>query len=448
MLEKDFFKFEDQTLETKADYTPKYQLTKVASDKYQFYSFEDNSASLCTTKGALKLLASLRGGKCLDQVLSKKVIAMDNFDTITVAGSALKLGKTASGDKMGHEPWKLVAVNNVEYFVKADEDVEEKEVAKKVTASVHPVTHTYTVRIKAHNFRELTKIAACAEQELGAVPGTTQVPNQETISFDMNTQDLPQDAQTNIEKALEHEQVFLPKENVGVFNDCCPCGCGRAIHQEAPAQEQNIPEVQDGMFVLVPLNSLKQATATSVSTLKAYASKHFSNYKIYDSAKKVVAAVVDGKEQETLDPKSPTFGEELTAFLKRQQGLETIAEDQSKVVGIDGRVKNPGEDVQQGDTVISPDGKATKVTEVTAEEQVPLEVEAAPVQEIPSEAKTPEKELNKNETTSEQKEGTEVKRWKGMKEDQDSGKFIVYITESEERVFDDAQSAIDFMTRN
>ena len=35
-----------------------------------------------------------------------------------------------------------------------------------------------------------------------------------------------------------------------------------------------------------------------------------------------------------------------------------------------------------------------------------------------------------------------------MKEDQDSGKFIVYITESEERVFDDAQSAIDFMTRN
>ena len=33
MLEKDFFKFEDQQLETKADYTPKYQLTKVASDK-------------------------------------------------------------------------------------------------------------------------------------------------------------------------------------------------------------------------------------------------------------------------------------------------------------------------------------------------------------------------------------------------------------------------------
>lgn len=446
MLEKDFFKFEDQQLETKADYTPKYQLTKVASDKYQFYSFEENNASLCTTKGALKLLASLRGGKCLDKDLSQKVIAMNNFDTITVAGSALKLSKTASGDKTGHEPWKLVAVNNVEYFVKADEDTDDKEVVKKVTASAKPVTHTYTVRIKAHNFRELTKIAACAEQELGAIPGTTQVPNQETISFDVNTQDLPQEAQTNIEKALEHEQVFLPQENVGVFNDCCPCGCGRAIHQEAPAQEQNIPEVQDGMFVLVPLNSINQATATSVSTLKAYASKHFSNYKIYDSAKKVVATVVDGKEQETLDPKSPTFGEELTAFLKKQRGLETTA-NKAVAINPDGTAEHVDQSntdtVQPGAELVITDDTGKKV----ANESENLEVEAAN-ENVQQDQKAPEKELNKGETTSEQKEGTEVKRWKGMKEDQDSGKFIVYITESEERVFDDAQSAIDFMTRN
>lgn len=447
MLEKDFFKFEDQQLETKADYTPKYQLTKVASDKYQFYSFEENKASLCTTRGALRLLASLRSGKCLDQNLSKKVIAMNNFDTITVAGSALKLGKIASGDKTGHEPWKLVAVNNVEYFVKADEDVEEKEVAKKVTASAHPTTHTYTIKIKAHNIREIAKIAECAESTLDAIPGTTQVPNQETISFDVNTQELPQEAQTNIEKALEHENVFLPKENVGVYNDCCPCGCGKAVHQETQIPEQVVPDVQDGMFVLVPLNSIKQSIASKVATLKSYASKHFSNYKIYDSAKKVVATIVDGKEQ-GLDPKSPTFGEELTAFLEKQRGLETTAEDQSKIVGIDGRVKNPGEDVQQGDTVISPDGKATKVTEVNAsEDENNLVVEAAP-ENVQENTKAPEKEINKGETTSEQKEGTEVKRWKGMKEDQDSGKFIVYITESEERVFDDAQSAIDFMTRN
>lgn len=447
MLEKEFFRFEDTNNEVKSDYTPKYQLTKVASDKYQFYSFEENTASLCNTKGALKLLASLRGGKCLDKDLSQKVMAMGNFDTITVAGSALKLGKIASGDKTGHEPWKLVAVNNVEYFVKADEDVEEQEVAKKVTASAHPITHTYIIKIKAHNVREIAKIAECAEQTLGAIPGTTQVPNQETISFDVNTQELPQEAQTNIEKALEHENVFLPKENVGVYNDCCPCGCGMAVHQESPMQEKVISDVPDGLFALVPLNTNKQSIASNVSTLKAYASKHFSNYKIYDSAKKVVATVVDGEEQ-GLDQKSATFGEELTAFLEKHRGLETTAEDQSKIVGIDGRVKNPGEDVQQGDTVISPDGKATKVTEVNAsEDENNLVVEAAP-ENVQENAKEPEKEINKDETTSEQKEGTEVKRWKGMKEDQDSGKFIVYITESEERVFDDAQSAIDFMTRN
>lgn len=446
MLEKEFFRFEDTNNEVKADYSPKYQLTKVASDKYQFYSFEENTASLCNTKGALKLLASLRGGKCLDKDLSQKVMAMGNFDTITVAGSALKLGKIASGDKTGHEPWKLVAVNNVEYFVKADEDAEEP-VAKKVTASAYPTTHTYTIKIKAHNVREIAKIAECAEQTLGAIPGTTQVPNQETIYFDVNTQELPQEAQTNIEKALEHENVFLPKENVGVYNDCCPCGCGMAVHPESQMQEQVISDVPDGLFVLVPLNTNKQSIASNVSTLKAYASKHFSNYKIYDSAKKVVATVVDGEEQ-GLDPKSATFGEELTAFLEKQRGLETIAEDQSKIVGNDGRVKNPGEDVQQGDTVISPDGKATKVTEVNAaEDENNLVVEAAP-ENVQENAKAPEKEINKDETTSEQKEGTEVKRWKGMKEDQDSGKFIVYITESEERVFDDAQSAIDFMTRN
>ena len=446
MLEKEFFRFEDTNNEVKADYSPKYQLTKVASDKYQFYSFEENTASLCNTKGALKFLASLRGGKCLDKDLSQKVMAMGNFDTITVAGSALKLGKIASGDKTGHEPWKLVAVNNVEYFVKADEDAEEP-VAKKVTASAYPTTHTYTIKIKAHNVREIAKIAECAEQTLGAIPGTTQVPNQETIYFDVNTQELPQEAQTNIEKALEHENVFLPKENVGVYNDCCPCGCGMAVHPESQMQEQVISDVPDGLFVLVPLNTNKQSIASNVSTLKAYASKHFSNYKIYDSAKKVVATVVDGEEQ-GLDPKSATFGEELTAFLEKQRGLETIAEDQSKIVGNDGRVKNPGEDVQQGDTVISPDGKATKVTEVNAsEDENNLVVEAAP-ENVQENAKAPEKEINKDETTSEQKEGTEVKRWKGMKEDQDSGKFIVYITESEERVFDDAQSAIDFMTRN
>lgn len=44
-----------------------------------------------------------------------------------------------------------------------------------------------------------------------------------------------------------------------------------------------------------------------------------------------------------------------------------------------------------------------------------------------------------------QDEDSDVKKWKGMKEDPKTGKFIVYITESEEFVFDSAEQAIDFM---
>lgn len=48
-------------------------------------------------------------------------------------------------------------------------------------------------------------------------------------------------------------------------------------------------------------------------------------------------------------------------------------------------------------------------------------------------------------TNNKQDEDSDVKKWKGMKEDPKSGKFIVYITESEEYVFDSAEQAIDFM---
>lgn len=44
-----------------------------------------------------------------------------------------------------------------------------------------------------------------------------------------------------------------------------------------------------------------------------------------------------------------------------------------------------------------------------------------------------------------QDEDSDIKKWKGMKEDPKTGKFIVYITESEEFVFDSAEQAIDFM---
>lgn len=48
-------------------------------------------------------------------------------------------------------------------------------------------------------------------------------------------------------------------------------------------------------------------------------------------------------------------------------------------------------------------------------------------------------------TNHKQDEDSDVKKWKGMKEDPKTGKFIVYITESEEFVFDSAEQAIDFM---
>lgn len=42
-------------------------------------------------------------------------------------------------------------------------------------------------------------------------------------------------------------------------------------------------------------------------------------------------------------------------------------------------------------------------------------------------------------------EDNQKKRWRGVKEDPRSGKFIVYITESSERLFDDIDSAINYM---
>lgn len=42
-------------------------------------------------------------------------------------------------------------------------------------------------------------------------------------------------------------------------------------------------------------------------------------------------------------------------------------------------------------------------------------------------------------------EDNQTKRWRGVKEDPRSGKFIVYITESSERLFDDIYSAIEYM---
>lgn len=453
MLDKEFFKFKD-THEVKADYTPQYQLTKLANDRYQVYDFSENKAQIHSAKNALKALASIRGGRCLDKALTSKVLAMDNFETITVAASATKLCKKA-GYKTDREPWKVVAVNDVEYFVSAEDDAEQ-EAVKKVTASLHKTKHTYTVHIAAHNVREIAKIAACAEQVMQAVPGTTQIPTQEEISFDMQTEELPQEAQVNIQKALEQEGVYLPDNQVSVHNDMCPCGCGANVYNEpvvqAPEQAApvSVPEavIPGGEFVLIPVASTKQIFASSVSTLKKYAANKFANYKIYDSKKQVVASVVDGEEAH-LDPKSASFEEELNAFLDKQMALSTTAE----VLDQRGNVKPEGADVQQGDTIVNEQtGVATKVNEVKAEDEQPgLVAEGAdePEQgaEAPEQAAPAGQPVQDNMPAEGDKKGDDVKRWKGMKQDEDSGKYIVYVTESTEKIFDNAEEAINFMTR-
>lgn len=50
--------------------------------------------------------------------------------------------------------------------------------------------------------------------------------------------------------------------------------------------------------------------------------------------------------------------------------------------------------------------------------------------------------VNKQEEVSQA--GADIKKWKGMREDS-SGKFVVYVTTTEERVFDDPDTALNYM---
>ena len=60
------------------------------------------------------------------------------------------------------------------------------------------------------------------------------------------------------------------------------------------------------------------------------------------------------------------------------------------------------------------------------------------------------KAIDPNEKPSDetkQKGDNEVKRWKGMREDPSTGKYVVYITETEEHIYDNAEDAINFLVR-
>ena len=56
-------------------------------------------------------------------------------------------------------------------------------------------------------------------------------------------------------------------------------------------------------------------------------------------------------------------------------------------------------------------------------------------------------EDNENANLSQKDDGADIRRWKGLKQDEDTGKFVVYITEQEERVFDTPEEALSFMMR-
>lgn len=437
MLDKKFFEFKDEVQTKQANLTAEYQITRLASDKYQWYDFSVNNAKLLNAKDTLKSIANLRGGKGLNANLTKHVMAMPIMGSLTVTASALQLAKTASAERT--EPWKVIALNGVEYFVNAIEGEEEK-IGK--TASV-ATKHVYTVSIKAHNVREIAKIAEIAEGKLGALPATTQIPTQESIAFDVASAADLSTVESTIRKEIEGDGIYLPDSNIGVYNDSCPCGCGKHQHdayKQLPETPQTVPQPQPQLFMLVPVNTpanqpIMASYASTVETLKKYADAHYKDYKIYDDKNNVVASA-------ELNQNSKTFAEELTAFLDEQIALSKQADDKPTVVKQDGTIAQDGEPVNPGDTVIKPNGDILRTQEELASLSVQADVDDLEHQR---------QNIDPNEKSSDEtkaKGDDNVKRWKGMREDTQTGKFVVYITETEEHVFDTADAAISFMVRN
>lgn len=512
MLELNTKTFTEGGIAHEANYSEQYQLTKLASDMYQLYSFADRNAELCNTKEALKRLASLRGGRSLDKALSNHVINMDTFSTITVTASATALTKTASAEDQSEEPWKVVAMNGVEYFVSTKEE-EEQEPAKKVTAAAN-TKHVYTVQIQAHNVSEIAKIAGFAEEKLQAIPATTQVPTQNSIVFDVATEGTPEDAKASIQKEVEGGGIFLQDKAYNVFNDGCPCGCGKVV-QSPLTQEQVKPvTVPAGKYVLITVESPKCAIASSVETLKKYADAHYETYKIADS---------NGSDVFVKEADNTTFGDALTALSKvADEVLSKIADNYKCVQDQNGKNVLLNEETKEA-YPIHETGKEEHDTEltVTAEDEKrepiasdgyvaiykinygindevetsltdePLEIHYEVSDEDDEEVKAyfeyngnkyylenfirwnyPEASLSKNnglinkqsdyhkvaedekEQAYDEKDSADtnakgddnVKKWKGLREDQ-SGKFVVYITETEEHIFDNLESAVTFLTK-
>jgi len=461
MIDEIKYKKFDTVVERDVDYTPHYQLTKLADQSYQLYSHADKEAKQGTLAETLVSLANLRGGKMLDNALVKKIAGLNQFESILVSGSALSIQKKASAEEDTKEPWKVVAINGVEYFVKADEDIEEQETVQKI-AALKPVEHKYSVRVVAHNLNELNKIA---EANIGADP----CPNlgENAITIVVMSPESMSDLHQGVQEALEKLNIFVPSDNIQVFHDECPCGCGcnpetcvpPVVEQKVPEIPQ-LPQLPEGQLVMVSAEEpTKQSIASSKDTLMVYASAHYKTFKIYDHNHNVVAEVRDGVNVTAED--NTSFASSLDALLmaeaEKDPDLKVDATEHIQITDQQGNVKDPGAPAVPGDQVLTKKDddsiEVNKVSEFNLDEAI-----SKAAAEVPDFVEKEQDDLNKKledhkdpnekpaEDTKQIGDNTN-KRWKGMREDPTSHKFVVYITETEEHIFDTIEPAIAFLTR-
>lgn len=460
-------KFEEN-LEKEASYTPYYQITRLASDAYQIYSHETKLAEIQNSKNTLKTIASLRGGSYLNAELSKAVTELAPFSSIIVTENAVSLSKKASADS-NKEPWQLVSVNGVEYFIKAEgEDTEEQkkeaseDAALTKTASAKP--QTYTISIEAHNVAEIAKIAEHAVEDIGADPASFGCPMQKKIVFDIKSANPMHQVHQDVHDFLGKYNIYVPDRNVKEVDQagamCCSCpACQHpACHQPACDNEQKVqaPTAVQGpkgevMYTLTSPETQHVAHAKLADTLKTYADAHYSNYTITDNNGQVIHHVAS---------ELTSFSDELSDFLLKSYAAEhpSIEKKAGKAVVLD---KATGEEIPEGDPRRQDSSEKEVITNTAdlddslAAAAAPAAVPAAhaPTQVPPVPAKEKPKDQVQRDPAEKNPQDTaatgdgDVKRWKGMREDPSSGKYIVYITETEEHIFEKPNDAIDFLVR-
>jgi hypothetical protein len=220
---------------------------------------------------------------------------------------------------------------------------------------------------------------------------------------------------------------------------------------------------------LISPETEKQAYAGSLATLSVYASAHYKTYSILNDKNEIIANVISGVEQAPANDHNnaedaDNFASCLTKFLDssaKNSAKEAVA-SKVNIIKPDGTVKEATEEPAVGDKLVDEEtGTVTSVKEVKGEtideciHRLALETTAIPT-ETDEEIREREQEGLQKQDVSEAKstekdsvvsDSGEVTRWKGMQEDPKTGKYIVYITEREEHVFDSSDSAVDFLKR-